>query len=118
MLSTDKILHRNLLFAKWPPDIQGSGLHIYDSRDLVVLLEHLLEKKLNHSGPPSESGYVELFDEVHLQKLDETRKYRDFFTRNRTLVKRIEPSKTLHFAFVGDSRIRQLFAMFLKVKSC
>lgn len=84
------MLDRRLLFRGGHPDVRTSPLKMFDSREVMQVLSALLAEKMRHSND-------EYFEFKHFEG------------------KRAKLSDTLHVAFVGDSRIRQLFAMFMTV---
>lgn len=93
------MLDRHLLFKRLPPDVRETDLRLLAESDVVDLFDRLLIKKLNKS--PDERLQQPEFFELH--------------RRNET--KRIVPDRTFHFGFVGDSRVRQLFALIYQVST-
>lgn len=90
-------LDRRILTHKIPPDIRGTDLHLFDDDGLVELFDRLVIKK------QSENTKEDLLQPEYfeLEGYNET--------------KRVPTKRTLHLSFVGDSRIRQLFAMMYQV---
>lgn len=72
-------------------DLHSNGTQIFDREDLILALDRLLQEKiLKHKGLDSFR-----FDRLKIN---------------------IKPNKTLHLSIVGDSRMRQLFILFLAVR--
>ena len=85
------MLNRQLLFHGIPPNVRATPLQMFDSREVTDAIGLLLAGKERH------------------------RKDTEYFQLGEFEGERVKLSETLHVSFVGDSRIRQLFAMFMTV---
>lgn len=70
------------------------AMHIFNQRDLIVCFDELVKSKAKRKLNEKGMRYMEMESFIEHLRLD---------------------SRTLHFALVGDSRIRHLFIMFTKV---
>lgn len=75
----------------------GKAMHIFNQRDLIACFDELVKRKAK--GKLNEKGMRYMEMESSSQNV------------------RIESDQTLHFAFVGDSRMRQLFILFTEVNN-
>lgn len=94
LLTRQEILDRKLLFHETPPDVRSCNIQKFDSKALIVAIERLLAQKSIKTHHPRPEFFQ--FDNIDTPP--------------------VKMSNALHFAFVGDSRIRQLFTMFMTVR--
>lgn len=87
----------HLLFQGLPPDKQAIHQHILNESDVVSLLDRLVNRK---RAAKSHQLYWQ----------PNTFEFNAFGK-----TKRVVPKKTWHISFMGDSRVRQLFAAFCQV---
>lgn len=90
-------LEREFLRDSHPPDILEAGMKYFNEKKLTICIGELLNRKKMKGTSFSRLKYSKFKCHEERHKITEA-------------------DSTLHFAFVGDSRIRQLFLLFSMVQ--